>query len=168
MNIYYRSATIEDAAALANIEIKSMQSAYREFMPAAHLEKMDVIDLTQRWKGFLQSAPDDRVVVAVHEETVIGFVRAGKTREETVGFIFDLFLLPEYWGAGIGKALMGKAMEIFRDFNFTSAKLYAYCDNVRAIRFYEGLGWALNGQTYTQHIEGIKLEMVCYQRAVEG
>ena len=167
MNIYYRSAIIEDAAAIANIEIKSIQYAYQDFMPAAHLEKMDVIDLTQRWAGALQSTADDRVVVAVHEETVIGFVRAGKTNDVNVGFITYLFLLPEYWGAGIGKALMGKAMEIFRDFNFTSANLYAYRDNVRAIRFYEGLGWTLNGQTYTQHIEGIKLEMVCYQRTVE-
>lgn len=62
---------------------------------------------------------------------------------------------------------MGKAMDIFRDFKFNSAKLYACCDNIRARRFYERLDWTLNGQTYTQDIEGIKLEMVCYQRPVE-
>ena len=167
MNIYYRSATIEDAAALANVEIKSIQHAYQEFMPAAYLKKIDVPNKPERWRNGLQSTSDDRVVVAVHDETVIGFVRAGKSKEENVGFITYLFILPEYWGAGIGKALMGKAMDIFRDFKFNAAQLYVYCDNVRARRFYERLDWTLNGQTYTQDIEGIKLEMVCYQRTVE-
>ena len=167
MNIDYRSATIEDAASIASVEIKSIQYAYRDFMPAAHLEKIDVPDKPQRWKGGLQSSPDDRVVVAAHEGTVVGFVRAGKTREEGVGFITYLFILPEYWGAGVGKGLMGKAMDALRDFKFSTAKLYAYRDNVRARRFYERLGWAWNGETYMQNIEGVQLEMLCYQRTVD-
>ena len=167
MNIYYRSATLDDAAALANVEIRSIQHAYQDFMPAAHLENLDVLDLTERWKGGLRDMIDP-VVVAVHDQLVIGFVRAGKSNKENVGFITYLFILPEYWGIGIGKALMGKAMNIFRDFNLNAAKLYAYSDNIRARRFYERLGWTLSGQTYTQDIEGIPIEMVCYQRTVEG
>jgi ribosomal protein S18 acetylase RimI-like enzyme len=167
MNIYYRSATVEDAAALANVEVKSIQYAYQNFMPSSYLEKIDVPDKTKRWENALQSTRDHRVVVAVHDETVVGFVGAGKTKQENVGFITNLFILPEYWGAGIGKALMAKAMDVFRDFKFNAANLYAYCDNTRARRFYERLGWTLNGQTYTQDIEGIKFEMVCYQRTVE-
>ncbi len=173
MKIDYRSPTPEDAAAIANIEVTSMQVAYREFMPAVHLEKMDRSSNAERWKNALQPAPDPLVapdhlvVVAVHEKTVVGYVGAGKSNEKDVGFISNLFILPEYWGVGIGKALMGEAMEIFRDFKFHAAILCAYCDNTRARRFYERLGWTLNGQTYTQEIEGIKLEMVYYGRTVE-
>lgn len=86
---------------------------------------------------------------------------------KNVGFITYLFILPDYWSAGRGKALMDKAMDIFRDFKFNAAKLYACRDNIRARRFYEQLYWTWNGQTYTQDIEGVKLEMVCYQRTVE-
>lgn len=122
MNIYYRSATIEDAGALANIETISIQCAYQEFMPAAYLEKLDVPDKTERWKNGLQPTRNDYVVVAVSNETVVGFVRAGKCNEKNVGFITYLFILPEYWGAGIGKALMGKAMDIFRDIKIRLGK----------------------------------------------
>lgn len=168
MRITYRSATVDDAAGIACVEVASLREAYRDFMPAAHLEALDEFDLAGRWAGALPFQEDDRVVVAVDAETVVGFVRAGRTREESVGFITYLFLLPEYWGVGIGKGLMAQAMAIFRDFGFTSAQLYAYCDNARARRFYEGLGWTLNGKTYTQHVEGVSLEMVCYEIPVEG
>ena len=136
-------------------------------MPAVHLKKLSVLECTDRWKKGLQASPDHRVIVAVHDETVVGFVGAGKTNDKTAGFVTSLFILPEHWDAGIGTALMGEAMEVFRDFKFKTALLYAYCDNTRARRFYERLGWTLNGQTYTQDVEGTHLEMVCYQRAVE-
>lgn len=176
MNIHYRAATLEDAAAIANVEVTSMQVANREFMPAVHLEKMDRLSSAERWKNALPSteeqvpdqvAPDHIVVVAVHEKTVIGYVGAGKTNDKDVGFISSLFILSEYWGVGIGKVLMAEAMDIFREFKCHSAILCAYCDNPRARRFYERLGWTLTGKTYTQEIEGIKLEMVYYGRTVE-
>lgn len=107
MNIHYRSATVEDAAAVANVETISIQYAYRDFMPATYLEKLDVHDKTERWKNGLLPTPDDYVVVAVHDETVIGFVRAGKCREANVGFITYLFILPDYWGIGYRESIDG-------------------------------------------------------------
>lgn len=105
MNVCYREATVEDAAGIANVEVVSQQSAYREFLPATHLDSMSISDRTQPWQSALQSDDADRTVVALHDTKVIGFVRAGKCSEAGVGGITYLFVLSEYWGTGVCKML---------------------------------------------------------------
>ena len=102
MNVCYRDATVEDAAGIANVEVLSQQSGYRAFLPAKQLDGMSLSDLTQRWQSALQSDDSDRTVVAARDEKVIGFVRAGKCKAAGVGGITYLFVLPEYWGTGVG------------------------------------------------------------------
>ena len=168
MNVCYREATVEDAAGIANVEVGSQQSAYRAFLPASHLDSMSICDQTQRWQGALQSGDPDRTVVAVHNEKVIGFVRAGKCKDAGVGGITYLFVLPEYWGTGVGQALMSKATDIMRNFGFVSALLYVYQDNARGRRFYERLGWKPDGRTYDHEFEGEIFQLLCYVRTVEA
>src|SRR5579859_6205202 len=131
MNVGYREATVEDAAGIANVEVVSQQSGYRKFLPATHLDSMSICDRTQGWQNALQSDDPDRTVVAVHNDKVIGFVRAGKCKDAGVGGITYLFVLPEYWGTGVGQALMSKATEFMRDLGMVSAQLYVYRDNAR-------------------------------------
>src|SRR5258708_1224374 len=132
MNVCYRLATFEDAAALANVETISLQIAYREFLPAAYLEKLSVVDKTKAWQGELESVNRYRVFVADQDEIVIGFVRAGTEKDYggNVGGITHIFILPEYWGAGVGKVLMTMALDALREFGMASAKLWAYRQNI--------------------------------------
>ena len=167
MNVCYRKATVEDAAGIANVEVVSQQSGYREFLPATHLDSMSICEQTQAWKGELQSAGQDRTAVAVDNEKVVGFVRAGKCKDAGVGSITYLFVLPEYWGTGVGQALMSKATDILRDFDSASALLYVYRDNARGRRFYERLGWQPDGRTYDHEFEGEIFQLLCYVRTVE-
>ena len=168
MNVCYREATVEDAAGIATVEVVSQQSGYHEFLPAALLDSMPIGDRTQRWQNALQSGDPDRTVVAVHNEKVIGFVRAGTSKDAGVGGITYLFVLPEYWGTGVGQALMSKATDVMRDFGFVSAKLYVYRDNARGRRFYERLGWKPDGRTYDHEFEGKIFQLLCYVRTVEA
>ncbi|MGC4043250.1 MAG: hypothetical protein QM758_05555 [Armatimonas sp.] len=93
MDISYREARVEDAAGIAIVEVASQQFGYRDFLPAAHLDGMSTDDQQQRWQGALETDVSDRTAVAVdtEKEKVIGFVRAGKTRESGVGGITYLF-----------------------------------------------------------------------------
>ena len=168
MNVCYREARVEDAAGIANVEVVSQQSAYHAFLPAAHLDSMSISDQAQRWQSALQSDDQDRTVVAVYNEEVIGFVRAGKSKEAGVGGITHLFVLPEYWGTGVGQVLMSKATGIMQDFGSVSAKLYVYRDNARGRRFYERLGWKPDGRTYDHEFEGKVFQLLCYVRTVEA
>ena len=168
MDVCYREATVEDAAGIANVEVISQQVGYRAFLPAKQLDGMSVDNQTQCWHSALQSDDPDRIVVAVSNEKVIGFVRAGKCRDAGVGGITYLFVLPECWGAGVGQALMSRATDIMRDFGSVSAQLYVFRDNARGRRFYERLGWKPDGRTYDHEFEGEIFPLLCYARTLEA
>ena len=168
MNVCYRKATIEDAVGIATVEVVSQQSGYREFLPATYLGSMSIRDRTQGWQNALESDDPDRVIVAVHNEKVIGFIRAGKCKDTSVGSITYLFVLSEYWGTGVGQVLMSRATDVMRDFGIASALLYVYRDNARGRCFYERLGWKPDGRTYEHKFEGEIFQLLCYVRTVEA
>jgi RimJ/RimL family protein N-acetyltransferase len=170
MEILVRPATPEDAASLAAVEVTSWRAAYRGLMPAAFLDGLSEAEKTIDWhRNLLKHGAHGRkrVMVAVGDARVIGFVRAGAIQDEgEVGLIYFLYVLSEYWGCGVGKALMRAAMDQLRDLGLSEAILWVLRDNQRARRFYEGCGWREDGRTSTDDYGGIELEALCYRRAV--
>jgi len=168
MNIEYREATVEDAAGIATVEVLSQQIAYRHFLPAAHLDNMSVSDRTQVWCGFIQSDDPIQLIVAAHDERVIGWMRIGKYSNPEIGYIFDLFVLPDYWGKGIGEGLMSEAHQVFKDNGHKGALLYVFEANMRARRFYERVGWSPDGRVYDKEISGVPVRFLCYKLTLEA
>ena len=72
---------------------------------------------------------------------VQGFA-AGDTRD---GWIFGLFVAPEYEGRGIGQSLLPLACETLRKAGYTIAKLSTGA-GTRAERFYRTNGWTVTGK----------------------
>ena len=167
MNIEYRAAKVEDATGIATVEVLAQQIAYRHFLPASHLDNMSVSDRTQVWYGFIQSDDPTQIIVAAHDERVIGWMRIGKYRDPEMGYIFDLFVLPDYWGKGIGKSLMYNASQVFKENGHKAALLYAFEENMRSRRFYERLGWSLDGRVYDKEISGVPVRFLCYKLTLE-
>lgn len=169
MDIAYREARVEDAAGIALVDVVSQQIGYRGFLPAAHLDGMSIGEQQQRWQGALESDVTDRTVVAVDNtnKKVIGFVRAGKTKDSAIGGVTHLFVLPEYWAIGVGQALMSKAIEVMRDFGMNSARLYVYRENTRGRRFYDRQGWKPDGRTYDHEFYGEVFQLLCYVKTLE-
>jgi len=85
----------------------------------------------------------ERSEIWVWEEdgAVQGFA-AGDTRD---GWIFGLFVAPEYEGRGIGQALLPLACETLRKAGYTIAKLSTVAGK-RAERFYRTNGWIMTGK----------------------
>ena len=85
----------------------------------------------------------ERSEIWVWEEdgAVQGFA-AGDTRD---GWIFGLFVAPEYEGRGIGQALLPLACETLRKAGYTIAKLSTVA-GTRAERFYRTNGWIMTGK----------------------
>jgi len=54
------------------------------------------------------------------------------------GWLEHLYVLPEHQGAGLGPALLAKALE-----DGSPRKLWTFQKNLRARRFYEQRGWSL-------------------------
>ena len=73
------------------------------------------------------------------EDGIVQAFAAGDIRD---GWIWALFVAPEYEGRGIGKALLSMACETLRNAGYTVANL-STAAGTRAARFYAENGWTL-------------------------
>jgi ribosomal protein S18 acetylase RimI-like enzyme len=171
MQIHIRRATPHDAASLAAVEVMSWRAAYRGLMPDAFLDGLSEAENTEGWHQSLLKhgvSGRKRVLIAVSDARVLGFVRIGAVEEaHQIGLVYLLYVRPEAWGSGVGTALMHAAMDSLHDLGMCEAVLWVLRDNQRARAFYEGFGWKPDGQTTTADYGGIELEALCYRRAVE-
>jgi GNAT superfamily N-acetyltransferase len=170
MDLLIRPATPEDAPALAAVEVATWQAAYRGLMPDAYLDRLSREVKAEIWGLNLlkhQHTRRKRVLVAVQDDEIIGFTRLGPAEDTgTVGLVSLLYVLPEHWGCGVGKALMEAAMQQLRELGMDQAVLWVLRDNLRARRFYESLGWRPDGRTSAENYGGVELEALCYRRTV--
>jgi RimJ/RimL family protein N-acetyltransferase len=171
MEIVVRRAVPEDAASLAAVEALSWRAAYQGLMPDAFLDGLSQEQMTTDWhRNLLKHGlrGRKRVLVAVADADEIGFVRVGLGEDEgEIGLVYLLYVLPEYWGRGVGKVLMRAAMDELQELGMREAILWVLHDNQRARAFYERLGWRQDGRTRTDDYGGVELEALCYRRALE-
>jgi len=80
----------------------------------------------ERWRNELLPAAE--VVVAEAAGTMVGFV----TVDPRTLYLDQIVVAPEFWGAGVGAALVGQARRISPQ----GLDLDVNTDNARAIRFY--------------------------------
>jgi ribosomal protein S18 acetylase RimI-like enzyme len=59
------------------------------------------------------------------------------------GEIFAIYILEEYYGTGVGQALMQAGLD---ELDYPVVALWVLKDNKRAIRFYEKCGFRLDGR----------------------
>ena len=143
----FREAVISDAKAIAALHAASWQSTYANVLQKVYLR--DVVPMERRavWEErLLAPRPNQRVLVAVEADQVIGFVCAFIDEHPTLGsYLENLHVASQVRGGGIGTQLIRTAASIC-SMQAQSKKLYLSVnqDNVRAQRFYLGLG-ATNG-----------------------
>lgn len=103
----------------------------------------------------------DNTFVAKDGERVIGFVGYGDRGEEDsdTGEVFALYVLSEYYGTGVGRALMEAALEQLK--GYPQVCLWVLKDNPRAIRFYEKCGFAASGEELlSSRIDAMEIRMI--------
>lgn len=102
----------------------------------------------------------DTILVALDEGRVIGFLGYGDRGEEApdVGEIFALYVLPEYFGTGLGRRLMEAGLEQLRA--YSRVCLWVLKENGRAIRFYEKCGFSADGaELFSERIAASEIRM---------
>jgi len=90
----------------------------------------------ERWQQEL--VPVARIVVAEADGALIGFV----TVDPKTGYLDQIVVTPEQWGAGAALALLDEAKRL----SPSGLDLLVNKDNARAIRFYEKHGFAYAGE----------------------
>lgn len=109
-----------------------------ELTPAAGLE---------RWRRVVdERSPGAALLVLEEAGGVLGTAGAGPNRgEERAGELYSLYVDPEHWGRGLGTRLHDAALEHLGCEGWGKVMLWVLEGNTGAQRFYERLGWRLDG-----------------------
>ncbi|MBV8259274.1 MAG: GNAT family N-acetyltransferase [Actinobacteria bacterium] len=160
-----RPARVEDAAALAEIHVRTWQAAYEHVFGAERLATIDLERRVGQWQRWLaEPQPHWRVFAAAEDERVVGFSWLGESRTAAdEGELYAIYVLPESWGSGPGPALMAATLEALREDGFRGALLWVLEDNPRARRFYEREGWTTDGTRREEEFLGVEVAEVRYR-----
>ncbi|MGW2217083.1 N-acetyltransferase family protein [Nonomuraea sp. NPDC001684] len=168
-----RQATPADAQALAEVHVRSWQAAYRGLLPQDHLDGLDPAARRPGWERWLAGTawPRQGTLVAEADGRVVGFAGVLPARDDdadgaTVAEVAAIYLTPESWGRGIGRALMDAALATLTEAGYREAVLWVLDANVRARRFYEAAGWHDDGVTKDDGSRGFVLTEVRYRRSL--
>jgi ribosomal protein S18 acetylase RimI-like enzyme len=157
-----RRARPGDAAAIAEVHIRTWQTAYEHVFGAERLGGMDPAARTAHWERWL--AGGELTFVAETDGRVVGFVWVGASRDhDAEGELYAIYVLPAAWGSGAGSALMNAGVEAMRAAGHRDAILWVLDDNPRARRFYEREGWSLDGGRKEQTHLGLPVVEVRYR-----
>jgi ribosomal protein S18 acetylase RimI-like enzyme len=140
-----RPAQPHDAAAIADVHIRSWQQAYRGVIADAYLASLDAT--LERRTGFWRESitSGGQVWVASINEHIVGWIAFGPSRDPDASpglsaEIEAVYVLAEHWGSGVGRALWLTARQQLIDQGFESLTLWVLVQNLRAIRFYRNAG----------------------------
>jgi len=167
-DIRLHRATEADAEGIAAVHVRSWQAAYQELLPQTYLDGLRIPDRAASWRRELAAlAEDRRPWVALLEEQVRGFVVAGPSRDDDCGpetaEVYALYVDPDCWGVGVGRALMEHQVSFLRRRGYHAATLWVLADNRRAIDFYVAGRWYRDGAAKPITIGGVTLEEVRYR-----
>jgi GNAT superfamily N-acetyltransferase len=165
MSVVCRPATEADLGGIATVRIRTWQDAYREIMPQDYLDALTPAAETERLR---RRGLGTGTSVAELDGAVVGFAAVGPYRDQDVpapqpgcGEVVAIYVLPGHQGAGIGRALLARALEQLGDLR--PALLWVARDNTPARRFYERRGWRADGATQTFSVGGAEVPEVRYR-----
>ena len=136
-----RQAKIEDAAGIAAVHVDSWRSTYQGIVAQSYLDSLSYSEREELW---LTAIPYGHIFVTENEQgKIVGFATAGKERSGHYpayqGELNAIYILAEYQGHGIGKALMRQAVQHLQEKGFTSM-LVLVLENNPSTAFYEAIG----------------------------
>lgn len=164
-----RRAAPDDAMAVARVHVRAWQAAYRGLMPDDYLEGLRPEDRAQRYDFASEDASRPRTLVAIEADQILGFATISPSRDEDVpgcGELCALYVEPDRWGRGIGRALASEARRELCRLGFTKAVLWVVARNARAQQFYRADGWTPDGLLRTRQIWNITVDTVRYSRVL--
>ncbi|MDH4052643.1 MAG: GNAT family N-acetyltransferase [Rubrivivax sp.] len=161
------AAALEHADQIAAIHVRSWQAAYKDILAGSYLESLSIERRADAWRAALRDGAPT-IHVAIEDARTIGFVSFGKCRDEAAtaerGEIWAIYVEPEYWGRGAGRALLWQALSALRSLRFAVVSLWVLDRNERGIRFYERAGFTrIHGSSRRFELGGVQVEEVAYQ-----
>ena len=136
-----RRAEVKDAPAIAHVHREAWLGAYSGIIP--HKALMGMVN--RRGSGWWANAVRRASAVLVIEcgDVIAGYATLGRNRARELpqqGEIYELYLLPEYQGVGLGTRLFEAARDRLSRHGLRGTVVWALEENTGALSFYEGAG----------------------------
>ena len=168
MTVTCRPATAADLNAVAEVRIRTWQHAFRGIVPQAYLDGLSPAAEADRRRARFPGPPGQHVAEVggrVVGWAVVGPYRAdhGDAPAPGCGEVNAIYVLPDRWGQGIGRALMAYALGDLRRQGLAPVLLWVLAANDRARRFYQRAGFRPDGATHDFEIGGGTLPEVRYR-----
>ncbi|MBW3096751.1 GNAT family N-acetyltransferase [Pseudohoeflea coraliihabitans] len=162
LTIDIRPAEPADAAAIADVHRASWQHAYQGMLPyrtlRAMLERRDV----SWWRRAIRGSTS--ILVLDVAGTLAGYATLGLNRSRSLpqeGEIYELYLLPEYQGIGLGKRLFGETRRLLASLGCEGTVVWCLEDNDQAIGFYTARG-GLDVAEGTENFDGRSVRKLAF------
>ena len=157
-----REATSADAPAIASVHVASWRATYPGIVPQQVLETLSIERREAYWRETAAHPGDQPVWVAEWDGRVVGFASGGPCRDDDLppgtGEVYAIYLEPEAWDLGIGRALFEHAVADLRERAFEPLVLWVLTDNRRGRAFYERQGWRPDGAARQLDFDGTQIE----------
>lgn len=154
-----RLGTNEDRLSIGHVYCQAWKAAYAGIVPQPFLDALTDENC---------APPEGKVAncfVAVEADEIIGVVNFGSCRNACsmrVGELRSIYVLPQCWGTGAGRALFRAAAAQLREDGYDGFYLWVLKDNLRARRFYTRMGMIDSGEEREFEIGGAPLAEVRY------
>jgi GNAT superfamily N-acetyltransferase len=141
MNFMIRRAKIEDAGAIAHVQVESWKTTYAGIVSDAYLASLNQEDRMRSWRE--QILADNISIFLAEDETgIFGFVAGGEVREKLEEYdaeLYAIYLLRERQRQGVGRALGLTLASALQTRGFMSMLVWVLEQNP-SVSFYQRLG----------------------------
>lgn len=182
--VVIRSASAADAAQVAGVQRESWRAAYDGIIAREIIDEVMMPDEGARVRQTFLTRPWQRMIAAVDERAgVVGYASFGPEVDVLgapwphpptkggeagqVGELYALYVHPDWWSTGTGRALMNRVLARTRRAAYPEIVLWVLEGNARARRFYERAGFAPDGASNVLHRLGAVGE-VRYRRFLDA
>jgi ribosomal protein S18 acetylase RimI-like enzyme len=174
-----RLATADDAAAIADIHIRSWRTTYRGLVPDAILDGLSMERRIAGWRETIEGQERERAAgsaavsartwVVESEDRLVGFAASGPGRDETApppdgaGEVYAIYLAPGASGQGYGRTLFAAVVDDLHERAFDPILVWVFEANPAARRFYEAAGFRADGARSTIDFDGTPIDEIRYR-----
>lgn len=157
-----RLAKVEDALAIAKVQVESWHSTYKGIVPDSYLESLDVKKRERVWQSAAANQP---MYVAVVNDEVVGFSIAGENRDKDSypdydGELYAIYSYEHVQGQGLGRGLFEAASQNLAERGFKKMTVAVLTENP-TVGFYKHMGGELlGGEIIT--IDGVEIPESIY------
>jgi len=150
-NIDIRLATPSDAEGMAEVHMRSWESAYKDIIPVDFIREKNATR-PEQFRNMITAENNSHYVITVNDR-IIGILTVDFSRDDDADDSFyevhGIYLHPDYYRKGIGTQAMEFAFDKACRLGKSIITLWVLADNTNSIRFYEKCGFFADGKTQT-------------------